>query len=442
LKSTIERESPTRVNLTIEVPFAELEDQITEAYRRISKKINIPGFRKGKTPRPLIDQHVGRETVLEEAINAALPTIYANALDENKLHAISRPNLNVTDLVDGQKVTVTAAVDVRPDFEAPDFATLSATVDDVEISDSDVDSQLEQLRGRFATLNTVDRAGESGDVLTLDIKATLDEKPVEEFSAKSITYQLGSGGLVPGADDVLAGVSAGATKLLTFTAEQGPHAGKEIQLSTEVIAVKERVLPPADDDFAALASEFDSYAELRDDVRKRIDFVAKIQQRQQGRALVLADLLTKVEVPVPEDILQAEVAQIVQRDPEREAQREEITKEVNNTLVSNMVLDKVAEEIGVSVTDTDVAAWLVNQAPRFGVAPEQLAKALSESGEVRVAYSDIRRGKALDHIAQQAKVVDKSGKPVDMKEDEPEPEPSESNKSADSEQTAKPSAKG
>ena len=440
MKSTIERESPTRVNLTIEVPFAELETQIAEAYQRISKKVNIPGFRKGKTPRQLIDQHVGRETVLEEAINAALPQIYANALDENKLHAISRPNLNVTDLVDGQKVVVAATIDVRPDFETPEFTTLSATVDDLPINDEDVDRQLEQLRNRFASLSPVDRASKSGDVLTLDIAATVDGVPADEFSAKALTYQLGTDGLVPGADEALTGATVGSQNILKFTAEQGPNAGKEIELATEVIGVKERILPAADDDFAALASEFDTYGELRDDVRKRLEFVARIQQRQQGRALVLADLLTKVEIPVPDDILAAEVERVIQRDPEREAQRDEITKEVRNTLVSNMILDKVAEQIGVAVTDTDVAAWLVNQAPRFGVSPEQLAKALSESGEVRVAYSDIRRGKALDHIAALATVVDKSGAKIDMNEEElPKPVAA---KSADSEQTADLPAKG
>ena len=414
MKSTVERESPTRVNLTIEVPFAELEEPIADAYKRISQKVNIPGFRKGKTPRQLIDQHVGRETVLEEAINAALPNIYANAMDENSLHALSRPNLNVTDLVDGQKVVVSAQIDVRPEFELPDFAALTATVDDQPVSDEDVASQLDQLRGRFATLNPVDRAAATGDVVTIDIAATADGEPLPEYSAKSLTYQLGSNGLVPGADDELAAAKKGETKRLTFTPETGPGAGKEINLDIQVNAVAERVLPEPNDEFAALASEFDTYQELEADIRSRLELITELQLRQQGRALVLANLLEKVSVPVPEEILNREVEQAVSREPNSGQDKTALTTEIRNTLVSNMVLDRVADEMDVQVTDRDVAAWLVNQAPRFGVSAEALAKALSESGEIRVAYSDIRRSKALDHIAKQAQVTTKSGNKINM----------------------------
>jgi trigger factor len=416
LKSTVERESPTRVNLTIEVPFNELEGPIAEAYKRISAKVNIPGFRKGKTPRQLIDQHVGRETVLEEAINAALPNIYASAMDENALHALSRPNLNVTDFVDGQKVVVSAQIDVRPDFELPDFATLTATVDDQLITDDQVAAQLEQLRGRFATLNPVERAASTGDVVTLDIQASADGEPLPEYSAKSLTYQIGSEGLVPGADEALAKANKGETKLLTFTPEAGPGAGKEIKLELQVNAVAERVLPEPNDEFAALASEFDTYQELESDIRSRLELIADMQRRSQGRALVLANLLEKVQVPVPEDILNREVEQALSRESNAQLDKQALTKEIRNTLVSNMVLDRVADEIKVQVTDRDVAAWLVSQAPRFGVSAEALAKALSESGEIRVAYSDIRRNKALEHIAKQAKVTTQSGSEINMAE--------------------------
>ena len=416
MKSTVERQSPTRVNLTIEVPFTELEEPIAAAYKRISQKVNIPGFRKGKTPRQLIDQHVGRETVLEEAINAALPNIYANAMDENALHALSRPNLNVTDLVDGQKVVVSAQIDVRPDFELPNFAELTATVDDQQISDEDVAAQLDQLRGRFATLNPVDRAAATGDVVTIDIEATADGDQLPEYSAKSLTYQLGSNGLVPGADDELLDAKVGDAKRLTFTPDDGPGAGREIQLSIHVNAVAERVLPEPNDEFAALASEFDTYQELAADIRSRLELITDLQLRQQGRALVLVDLLEKVTVPVPEEILNREVEQAISRESNATPDRAALTAEIRNTLISNIVLDRVADEIDVQVTDRDVAAWLVNQAPRFGVSAEALAKALSESGEIRVAYSDIRRSKALDHIAKQAQVTTKSGTKINMAE--------------------------
>lgn len=396
------------MNLTIEVPFAELESQIDDAYRRISTKVNIPGFRKGKTPKRLIDQHVGRETVLEEAINSALPDIYSNAMAENKLSPLARPNLNVTDLVDGEKVIVTATIDVRPDFSLPDFSSLDVAVDEIEVSDEDVQAQLTQLRSRFATLNQVERAATDGDVLVLDLSGTSEGQPVDEYSATALTYQLGTGGLVPGADEALAGASSGDVRTITFTAEQGANAGSEIVLNAVVTAVKEKILPAADDDFAGLASEFDTYAELEADVRKRLEFLADAQQRDQAKALILAALMAQVEVPVPEAILEAEIAQAMSRMPDGDSRRDEISKEIRQTLISNILLDRIADDIGASVTDQDVAAWLITQAPRFGVAPEQLAKALSESGEVRVAYSDILRGKALEHVVSLAKVNGKS----------------------------------
>jgi len=307
VKSDLETLNPTRVKLTVEVPFEELKPSLDAAYRKIGSQVTIPGFRKGKVPPRVIDQRFGRATVLDEAVNEALPKFYGEALEANDVSPLGQPEVDVTSFEDGQQLTFTAEVDVRPEFDLPDYDGLEVTVDDADVSDAEVDEQLDGLRERFATLTGVDRAAADGDFVSIDLSASVAGEAVDDLTAKGLSYQVGQGSLLDGLDEAITGLAAGEKADFPTALVGGDHAGEEATVTVEVKSVKERELPPLDDDFAQTASEFDTLDELRADVRTRVEGMKGVQQGVQARDRVLEALLAKVEIPLPEGVIKAEI---------------------------------------------------------------------------------------------------------------------------------------
>ncbi|MFZ1654106.1 MAG: trigger factor, partial [Candidatus Nanopelagicales bacterium] len=295
MKSSVETLSPTRVKLTVEVPFEEMSDSLAAAYTRISSQVTIPGFRKGKVPPRVIDQRVGRGSVLEEAVNEALPAAYDAAITENEVVAVGQPQVEVTELEDNEKLVFTAEVDIRPEFELPEYAGLAVTVADTEVTDEKVTEQLDELRKRFATALPVERAAQDDDLVLIDVEGTLDGEKQEEYSATALSYEVGSAGMVNGADEAIRGLSEGETATFPFTPEEGELAGKELSITVSVQGVRERSLPDADDEFAQLASEFDTLEELRGDLQDRVARMALVEQGMEAREKALEQLLETVE---------------------------------------------------------------------------------------------------------------------------------------------------
>ena len=258
MKSTVENLSPTRVRLAVEVPFEELGPSLDAAYQKIGASIRVPGFRPGKAPARIIDQRVGRAAVLEEAVNNALPRIYGEAIRENEIKALGQPDVDVTNLDDGVSLSFTAEVDVRPEITLPELSGIEVTVDDAEVTDADIDEQLDALRDRFGTLTGVDRTVAAGDYVSIDLEAEVDGEQIEGGSAKGLSYEVGSGDLIDGLDDAITGKSAGESTTFFTTIAQGEKVGSQSQVTVTVNSVKEKELPAADDDFAQLASEFDT----------------------------------------------------------------------------------------------------------------------------------------------------------------------------------------
>ena len=278
MKSAVEKLSPTRVKLSIEVPFAELAPHIDGAYKSLSEKINIPGFRKGKVPAAMIDQRVGRAAVLDEAINASLPTFYSQAAKDNDVLVIGRPNVEITELVDNEKFSFTVEVDIRPDIKLPNFSEIKIEVDDVKVTDADVDEQVESLRTRFGTLKTVDKVVAKGDFVTIDLVATKDGVELDGGVANDLSYEVGSASMIDGLDEAIIGLSKDGEKSFN-TALVGMAEGETGSVKVTVKAVKERELPPVDDEFAKLASEFETLTELKADLSKRL---SRVKQMEQG----------------------------------------------------------------------------------------------------------------------------------------------------------------
>ncbi|NEE01500.1 trigger factor [Phytoactinopolyspora halotolerans] len=414
MKSVVETLNPTRVRLAVEVPFTELEPNIKSAYKRISGQVNIPGFRKGKVPPLAIDQFVGRPVVLEEAINDAIPKLYGDAIRENDLQPLGQPELDVSELNDGEELKFTAEVAVRPKIELPEWEGLEVQVDDLEVTDEDVNKRLDDLRARFGTLAGVERPAAEGDFVQIDLNATADGEPIEGGQATGVSYQIGSGGMIEGLDEAVTGLSAGESATFRTTLV-GTHEGEEVDCEVTVTGVKEQQLPELDDEFAQLASEFDTLEELTEDLREQALREARIEQATQARNKVLEALIEKAgDVPIPEEIVQAQVEQHFSDGHGDDDHRQEFEKQFRDSLVQQFVLDELVKAEELEASQEELSAYVVQQAMQRRMDPNQLAQRLVENGELPAAAADVRRGKALAMVVEKATVVDASGETVDL----------------------------
>jgi trigger factor len=416
VKTDIETLSPTRVKISIELPFSELQPSVDAALVRIGKQINIPGFRKGKVPARVIEQRVGRGAVLDEAVNDALPKAYDEAIRENKVRPIGQPEIDITEMVDGEKLIFTAEVDVRPEFELPSFDSLTVEVEPIAMTESDVNEQIDSLRARFANLKEVDRASQDGDILLVNISgATESGDEVEDLSAQAMSYELGTEGMLPGFDAAVVGASKGESRTFEFIPQNGDWSGIPLTVTVEVAAVRERELPELDADFVSMASEFDTIEELRADIETRLGRLKRIEQGNEARTKIHDVLLEQVNIDLPESVVAAEIeAHFQDGHDSGEDHRAEVESEIRTGMKSQFVLDKIAEDADLTVGESELSAWLVQQAPRYGMAPDAFAQALVEAGQVPMAMADIRRAKALATVLESAKVVDTAGEIVDL----------------------------
>ena len=415
MKSDVEKLSPTRVKLSIDVPFNELKPHIDGAYKSLSEKISIPGFRKGKVPAAMIDQRVGRGAVLDEAINAALPTFYSQAAKDNDVLVIGRPNVEITELKDNEKLTFTVEVDIRPEIKLPNFSQIKIEVDDVQVSDADIEEQLQDLRTRFGTLTTVEKVVAKGDFVSIDLVATKDGKDLDGGTANDLSYEVGSASMINGLDEALIGLSVGNEKSFD-TALVGMPAGELGTVKVSVKAVKQRELPAVDDAFAKLASEFENLAELKADLATRLSKLKQMQQGAQARDLLMEKLLSSVEIPLPGEIIKDEVNDHLEKEGklDDEKHRAEVNEEVKKTITREFLLDSIVKAESVAVNESELTEYLVRAAARYGMSPDQFIKEVSQAGQVTTMVAEVARAKALAQVLARVDVVDKSGNKVDL----------------------------
>jgi len=418
VKSAVEILSPTRVRLTVDAPFSELEPHFAKAYKEIANKVSIPGFRKGKIPAALIDQRVGRAVVLDEAINIALPQLYVAAAQEHDVRVLGRPEVDIKELVDNKKLSFTVEVDVRPKLELPDLSEIKLTVDPVEITDAEIDEQVESLRIRFGTLTTVEKKAESGDFVSLNLIAKVNGEVVEGGTANNISYEVGSDKMLPGLDDALAGMAAGETKSFQtelFGGEPG-SGGAVGDVEVTLNAVKKRELPALDDSFAALASEFETLEELRADFKTRLERVKSLEQGAQARDLLVEELLAKVEIPIPESYVLAETEEYLKGEGREsdDARRAEVDSDLRKSLKNNFLLDAIVDQEKVEVSEEELSEFIVRTSMRYGMAPDQFANEVAKAGQLSSLVADVARSKALAVVLGRATIVDKNGKSVDI----------------------------
>ncbi|MEU4894744.1 trigger factor [Streptomyces sp. NPDC044780] len=440
MKSAVENLNPTRVRLTVEVPFEELKPSLDAAYKKINQQVTVPGFRKGKIPARIIDQRFGRGAVLEEAVNDALPKFYTDAVNEGELNPLGQPEVDITELKDNELLTFTAEVDIRPTIEIPDYSGIEVTVDSVEVTDEDIDKSVEQLRERFATTSAVERAAAEGDVVVIDLEAKVDGEVLEDGVANGVTYTIGSGELLDGIDEAVTGLEAGGEATFTSELKGGSAQGKEAEVTVKVSEVKARELPELDDDFAQLASEFDTLEEMRADSRKRLERSKKFEQATQAQEKVLDALLALVEVPIPEKLLEDEIntrkhnlehhqlgqmglnldSYLQMQGKTAEEFDAELKEQAEKGIRTQFVLDELVNKEQLSVGQEELTEHLMRRAQSSGMSPDQFAQAVVEGGQVPMLVGEVARGKALAVVVEAAKVVDDKGETVDLDDEEDE----------------------
>jgi len=435
--STVEQLSPTRAKLTIEMPFDELTPSIDKAYKEIASQVNIPGFRKGKVPAALIDQRFGRGVVLQEAINDALPEAYGKAVEEHKLNPLGQPDVEVTQLEDGDKVEFTAEVDVRPEFDLPDVSDVSVTVDALEVSEDEIQERVDMLRQRFASTNDVARPAADGDLITIDLEGSQNGEVLEDATAADINYKVGAGNMLEGLDEAVIGLSAGEFAEFEADLLGGAHQGEKSTIKVTVTKVSEQELPEVDDEFAQLVSQFDTVEEMRDDLKQSLLQMARLNQAADARDKVLEAVIQQLDFELPESLVSSELEarkqQVTQqlgqaglsveqylKDAEDETAETEdefwadIEKRSLDALRAQIVLDKVADDEQVSVEQQELTEMIFRKAKQNGSTPEDEAKHMMEHNHLPEWMQEIRRSKALAGIVSRATVQDANGEAIDL----------------------------
>jgi len=435
VKSTVEKLSPTRVRINVEVPFAELQGEFDRAYKQLAQQVRLPGFRPGKAPAKLLEARVGRAAVLEQVVNDALPARYSEAVTTEELRPLGQPEIEVTRIEDGEELTFTAEVDVRPDIDLPDLGELKITVDPIAVADDEIEAELTGLRARFGTLKGVERPAQTGDFVSIDLSASVDGEDVPDGKTEGLSHEIGSGQLIDGLDEAIVGLSDGESTVFTTKLLAGDHAGQDAEVTVTVKSIKERELPEPDDEFAQLASEFDTIDELRANLTEQVSRVKRIHQAEKIRDSALETLLELVEVPLPQAIVSAQVDSALHNaihpldhDEDKfaealEAQgssREKFDADnreaAEKAVKTQLLMDAISDDLDIQVGENDLSERLVLMSRQYGVEPQQLVQLLQQNNQLPAIFADVRRGLAVAAVVEAATVTDTDGNVIDTTE--------------------------
>ena len=419
MKSTVENLDPARIKLTVEVPYEELKPSLDAAYKEIGSQIQVPGFRPGHVPNRVIDQRVGRASVIQEAVNSSLPDFYRDAVSESSRVPLAQPEVEVFELPNlqgenGGRLVFTAEVTVRPEFEIPELSGLQVAVDSLEVTDEDVATELDNLRARFGSLKSVGRKAKTGDFVTIDLKAVIDGEEVD--SASGVSYEIGKGNMLKGLDTALRGLKTGESATFTTTLAGGEHEGEEAEVTVTAEAVKQRELPEADDEFAELASEFDTMDELREDLRKQVADRKAGDRAVAARDGLLDLLREKVSFEVPDQLIDSEVKQHLGAEGKEEddPHAAEIREDIASGVRDQILLDVLAETLEVGVTQEELLEFLIQTAQQYGMEPAQFMQGAQQAGQIPAFVSEVARNKSLALALRQVTVKDPQGQEVDL----------------------------
>jgi trigger factor len=416
LKTNVEKLNPTRVKLTIEVDQAAFKPTLDKAYKTVSGQVNIPGFRKGKVPSQVLDQRVGKDQIIAQAINDGMDDFYRAALAQEKLLPIGTPAADVKSAPSADDLAklliIELEVEVRPEFKLPEYKGAKAKVEPVKVAKMDIETELDALRARFGTLKTVDRPAKSGDFTSIDLSAEMNGKQID--TATDISYEIGSGQLLDGIDEALETLTAGETTVFRSKLVGGDMAGQEAEVTVTLKAVKDRELPKADDAFAKLASEFDTLEELKKDIESGLEVQLVRKQILQARDIIVDDLVAKAKIPVSEEAIKREVEQHLEGEGRQadEEHRKEVTLESSKNFQVQLLLDAIVEAEGIRAQDQELIEYLAASARNYGMDPNDFIRQVANSGQVAYYAGELARRKAVDFLVEHAEITDTKGNKV------------------------------
>ena len=415
MKTSVDKLSDTRAKLTVTVPFDELGPEIDQAYKAIAQQVNIPGFRRGKAPRQLIDARFGRGPILEQVVNDMLPTRYETAVTENDLKVIGQPEIDITKIEDNDFVEFTAEVDIRPEIEVPDFSTISVEVPALKIDDEAIDEELDNLRARFGELKDTRRKLKKGDFAIIDLEAIIDGEKIEEASTEGITYEIGRDDLIEGLDKAIKGLKTGEEAEFTSEIQFGEHKGDEATIKVTVQQSKERKLPELDEEFVQMASEFDTVEELRESTKNQLEENKKAQQAADIRDEILKAALEQTKFELPQAVVDEQVhnqlhqilgqmahdenafAQMLEaQGTTREEFDKESREQAEESVRTQLFLDAVADQEEPEVSQQELTDHILFTAQSYGMDPNQFIQQLQSNGQIANLFSDVRL--SLIHI--------------------------------------------
>jgi trigger factor len=434
MKTSVERESPTKVRLLVEVEPSEIERLTSDTVKKLSQEFKVPGFRKGKVPRQILESRIGKDAIRQRMLEDSLPRLYTDATKEEALRPVATPDIEVTDF-DGDTLTFTATVEVRPDVHLPNYKDLEIERPTTLATREEIDDRLEVLRKRFATLEPVSRNAEAGDNLLIDVMTSIHDQKIDEATANDLMYELGSATLAPELDTELTGKRAGdIVKFNTTLPERlsAEYGGKEVTMTVIVKEVNAKRLPDFDDDFAKTASEFDTLEELEREIRERIEEYKGVQADREVQNRLLDELIDLADVPVPESLVDDEAKvrmesllqevrqhgmsltdylEVLQMNEEelRAAQR----RAAERSIGADFLLDEIAKTEGMNVTRAELDEEVERLSKRVGKTPEEFRRDVIQAGRVEALAGDILRRKVLNYLVEQATITDEATAPAE-----------------------------
>ncbi|HEX9774730.1 MAG TPA: trigger factor [Actinomycetota bacterium] len=426
MQTEVTRESATTIRLTVAATAEDVAPSIDRAVHSLADQVKVPGFRKGKVPRRILESRLGAAAVRDAILQEAVPSLLARVLQEHEdINPVAPPTLERSDF-EGDALSFEALVEVRPPIELPNMELISVERPSPAATGEEVDEQLERLRDRFATLEPVGHPATAGDFVLIDISSTIDGESFEPLSGKDQSYEVGSGMFVPEMDENLTGVSAGDIVEFAATLPEGAgeHGGKVVAFRVLVKEVREKKVPALDDEFATMASEFETLAELRADVAERIERIKTVQADSVVRDRVLEQVLEETEFEPPETLVVSEMAYRLERFEQQlkqsgitlerymeangfteEQVEQDLRTQAERNVRAQLILEDVGKQEGLQVTQEEIAQEVAYHAEMTRSDPKEVAESLRDPARLRALAGDIIRRKALNLLVEQAEIT-------------------------------------
>ena len=428
MKATLKNVDQHVVELTIEVPAADVAAGIKAAVKRIASQVNVPGFRKGKAPRNVIEMNYGKEAVLNEAYDFLVNQNYTAALQENKIVPVSQPEIEQVQFEEGKDLIFKATVTKRPDVKLGEYKGLDAKKEEAKVTDEQIQDQLKNIAEQQAEMVVADKDAkvEQGDFAVIDFKGTVDGKAFDGGEGKSYPLQIGSGNFIPGFEDQLVGAKAGddVTVKVTFPEDYfvADLAGKEAEFATHIHDIKRKQLPELNDEFAKANSSYETIAELKADLRKKMEEDAERRAVDAYNGELIKTAVENAEVDIPEVMVAGRVEQMIQElamsmegrglkledylkfsNKTVEELREEYKETAAENVRTDLVLDAIAVEEKIEVTPDDMNREIFMMAQNFGANPQEVWDIIAKEGRVSMLAGSVARKKAARFIVDNAK---------------------------------------